>query len=223
MSIKRRIWALPIISAIIFGLGAGISATIANGALKSITTTESVDYPLMDAIKVLSLDIGAVTVMLTDAVTENDKALVDQANNQAAKVRTALDQLGKIPGQQATSARLNTEFTAYYTPALSSARIMLEMEQGDPQATVGAMQKALALLNADLAKTADLAQRQFAAGIEASQNSVRQTVIAMVLSALIVIAVLVAISWFMVRTIWQQLGGEPAYARTIAQAVAVKV
>ena len=42
----------------------------------------------------------------------------------------------------------------------------------------------------------------------------------MVLSALIVIAVLVAISWFMVRTIWQQLGGEPAYARTIAQAVA---
>ena len=220
MSIKRRIWALPIISAIIFGLGAGISATIANGALKSITTTESVDYPLMDAVKVLSLDIGAVTVMLTDAVTENDKALVDQANNQAAKVRTALGELAKIPGQQATSARLNTEFTAYYTPALSSARIMLELEQGDPQATVGAMQKALATLNADLAKTADLAQRQFAAGIEASQNSVRQTVIAMVLSALIVIAVLVAISWFMVRTIWQQLGGEPAYARTIAQAVA---
>ena len=53
MSIKRRIWALPIISAIIFGLGAGVSATIANGALKSITTTETVDYPLMDATKAI--------------------------------------------------------------------------------------------------------------------------------------------------------------------------
>ena len=39
MSIKRRIWALPVISAIIFGLGAGASAVIANGALTSITTT----------------------------------------------------------------------------------------------------------------------------------------------------------------------------------------
>jgi methyl-accepting chemotaxis protein len=220
MSIKRRIWALPVISAIIFGLGAGVSAVIANGALTSITTTETVDYPLMDTVKVLSLDIAAVTDTLSDAVTEGDKALLDQANTHAGKVRAELQKLGQIAGQQDTGARLATEFNAYYTPALSSARIMLEMEQGDPQATVGAMQKALALLNADVTKTGERAQRQFAAGIEASQDSVRKTVIAMVLSALIVIAVLVVISWFMVRTIWQQLGGEPAYARTIAQAVA---
>jgi methyl-accepting chemotaxis protein len=220
MSIKRRIWALPVISAIIFGLGAGVSAVIANDALTSITTTETVDYPLMDAVKVLSLDIAAVTGTLTDAVTEGDKALIDQANTQAGKVRTGLQKLGQIPGQQEAGTRLTTEFNAYYAPALSSARIMLEMEQGDPQATVGAMQKALAVLNGDVTKTAELAQRQFAAGIEASQDSVRKTVIAMVLSALIVIAVLVVISWFMVRTIWQQLGGEPAYARGIAQAVA---
>jgi methyl-accepting chemotaxis protein len=220
MSIKRRIWALPIISAIIFGLGAGVSATIANGALKSITTTETVDYPLMDATKAISLDIAAVTVLLTNAVTEGDKAAIDHANTQATKIRADLQTLGQIPGQQDAGARLSTEFNNYYAPALSSARIMLEMEQGDPQATVGAMQKALATLNADLKKTADSAQHQFAAGIAASQDSVRRTVIAMVLSALIVIAVLVAISWFMVRTIWQQLGGEPAYARGIAQAVA---
>ena len=61
MSIKRRIWALPVISAIIFGLGAGASAMIATGALDSITTTESVDYPVLDASKALSLDVAAVT------------------------------------------------------------------------------------------------------------------------------------------------------------------
>lgn len=149
MSIKRRIWALPIISAIIFGLGAGVSATIANGALKSITTTQTVDYPLMDATKAISLDIAAVTVLLTNAVTEGDKAAIDHANTQATKIRADLQTLGQIPGQQDAGARLSTEFNNYYAPALSSARIMLEMEQGDPQATVGAMQKALATLNAD--------------------------------------------------------------------------
>ncbi|HAK90211.1 MAG TPA: chemotaxis protein, partial [Massilia timonae] len=75
---KRRIWALPVISAIIFGLGAGASVTIANGALASITTTETVDYPLMDAVKAVTLDIAAVTEGLTDAVTEGDKARIEQ-------------------------------------------------------------------------------------------------------------------------------------------------
>ncbi|OIJ40582.1 methyl-accepting chemotaxis protein [Massilia timonae] len=220
MSIKRRIWALPVISAIIFGLGAGASVTIANGALASITTTETVDYPLMDAVKAVTLDIAAVTEGLTDAVTEGDKARIEQVGAQADKVRADLDKLGQIPGHAATGARLKNEFDAYYAPALSSARIMLEMEQGDPQATVGKMQAALASLNADLAKTVDSAQRQFAAGIAASQDSVRNTLVAMVASALAVLAALAITSWFVVRTIWRQLGGEPAYARTIAQAVA---
>ncbi|KAK0359637.1 hypothetical protein LTR94_030512, partial [Friedmanniomyces endolithicus] len=139
--------------------------TIANGALASITTTETVDYPLMDAVKAVTLDIAAVTEGLTDAVTEGDKARIEQVGAQANKVRADLDKLGQIPGHAATGARLKNEFDAYYAPALSSARIMLEMEQGDPQATVGKMQAALASLNADLAKTVDSAQRQFAAGI----------------------------------------------------------
>ncbi len=220
MSIKRRIWALPVISAIIFGLGAGASVTIANGALASITTTGTVDYPLMDAVKAVTLDIAAVTEGLTDAVTEGDKARIEQVGAQATKVRADLDKLGQIPGHAVTGARLKQEFDAYYAPALSSARIMLEMEQGDPQATVGKMQAALASLNADLAKTVDGAQRQFAAGIAASQASVRNTLVAMVASALAVLSALAITSWFVVRTIWRQLGGEPAYAREIAQAVA---
>ena len=220
MNIKRRIWALPVISAIIFGLGAGASVVIANGALSSITTTETVDYPLMDASKALALDIAAVTGALTDAVTEGDKARLEQVNQQADKVRAGLDRLGSIPGQQDAGKRLKQAFDDYYAPALASARIMLEMDQGDPQATVGKMQAALATLNTDLAGTADAAQRQFAAGISASKDSVRNSVIVMVASALTVIAALALVSWFVVRTIWQQLGGEPVYARRIAQAVA---
>jgi methyl-accepting chemotaxis protein len=220
MSIKRRIWALPVISTVIFGLGLAASATLATSALHSIRTTESVDYPVLDNAKSMSLDVEAVANALRDAVTEGDKARINQVGEQANKLRAKLNKFGEIPGQQENGARLVKEFDAYYTPALSAARIMLEMEQGDPQATVGRMQTALGTLNADLAKTNEAAQAQFKAGIAKSESSVRNVLTTSIVVALIVILSLALVSYFVVRTIWQQLGGEPEYAREIARAVA---
>jgi methyl-accepting chemotaxis protein len=57
MSIKRRIWALPVISTIIFGLGVAVSASIATGALNSIHMTESVDFPALGTSKALAAEI----------------------------------------------------------------------------------------------------------------------------------------------------------------------
>ncbi len=220
MNIKHRIWALPVISTIIFGLGVAASASIATGALGSIRTTEQVDYPVLDAAKGITLDVGAVADALRDAVSEGDKARITQVGEQAGKLRTKLAAFGTIAGQADNARRLTKEFDAYYAPALSAARIMLEMEQGDPQATVTRMQSTLATLNKDLAATNEAAQQQFKAGIAHSDASVRKVVSAMVLTALIVVASLALVSFFVVRAIWQQLGGEPEYARQIARAVA---
>jgi methyl-accepting chemotaxis protein len=220
MSIKRRIWALPVISTIIFGLGIAVSAGIANGALNSIRTTERVDYPVLDATKSLALDIAAVTTGLSDAVTEGDKARIAAVGEQAVKLRANLAKFSAIDGQQATGTRLTKEFDDYYAPALSSARIMLEMDTGDAQATVKRMQGALAVLNSDLAKTNEAAKAQFKAGIASSEASVNKVLTTMVLAALIVVLSLALVSWFVVKAIWQQLGGEPEYARAIARGVA---
>ncbi|WP_317204824.1 methyl-accepting chemotaxis protein [Janthinobacterium sp.] len=220
MSIKRKIWALPVISTLIFGLGLAGSAYLANAALDSIRTTESVDYPVLDTAKSLTLDIGAVADGLRDAVTEGDKNRIGQVGEQAAKLRAKLAKFGEIPGQRDGAARLGKEFDAYYAPALSAARIMLEMEQGDPQATVARMQSALTVLNADLAKTNEAAQKQFKAGIAHSEASVRDVLTTSILVALVVILSLALVSYFVVQAIWQQLGGEPEYAREIARAVA---
>jgi len=220
MSIKRRIWALPVISTVIFGLGVAISASIASSALGSIHTTESTDYPALDASKALGAEIEAVTNGLRDAVSEGDKARVAQVGDAAAKVHKRLEQLGKIDGMAESSQRLAKDFDAYYAPAVSAARIMLELEQGDMQATVGRMQSTQATLNTDVAKFAEFAQQQFKNGIQRSENGVRRALTVTIATALIVIAALAIVSWFVVRTIWNQLGGEPEYAREITRAVA---
>ena len=121
MSIKRRIWALPVISTLIFGLGVGLSATIANQALKSINATERADYPALDASKSLTLEVKDITDGLTAAVTEGDKARIGELGKQADAVRAHLKQFGAIEGQAANGARLLKEFNDYYAPALSAA------------------------------------------------------------------------------------------------------
>ena len=220
MSIKRKIWALPVVSAVIFGLGLAVSAYLSTAALNSIHATESADYPVLDLAKSLTLDVAAVGDALRDAVSEGDKERIAQVDGQAVKLRAKLADFATIPGQRERGARLAKAFDAYYAPALGAARIMLEMEEGDPQATVARMQAALAVLNGDLAKTNEQAQMQFKQGIENSAANVRNALNTSIAVALAVIVCLVAVSHFVVRSIWQQLGGEPEYARQIARAVA---
>jgi methyl-accepting chemotaxis protein len=220
MSIKRRIWALPVISTIIFGLGVAVSTSFATGALNSIRTTESVDFPALGAAKALTAEIAAVTDGLRDAVSEGDKARIGQVGEQATKVRAQIAEIGKIEGMADTGKRLGKEFDDYYAPAVSAAKIMLELEQGDAQAAVTRMQSSLTTLNTDVAKLNELTQQRFSAGIDRSESSVRRVLVATIATALVVILTLIAVSWFVVRTIWHQLGGEPEYAREITRAVA---
>ncbi|QJD99188.1 chemotaxis protein [Massilia forsythiae] len=220
MSIKRRIWALPVISAVIFGLGVAVSTSFASRALDSIHTTESTDFPLLDASKALTAEIQSVTDGLRDAVSEGDKARIGQVNEQANRVRARLAKVVRIAGMEDTGKRLSKEFEDYLAPAVSAAKIMLDMEQGDPQATVTRMQGALGVLNKDVAAFAAQAQQKFASGIANSESSVRRVLVTTIATALVVILTMVAVSWFVVRTIWQQLGGEPKYARDITRAVA---
>ncbi|WP_075795780.1 methyl-accepting chemotaxis protein [Massilia putida] len=220
MSIKRKIWALPVVSILVFGLGIGASSFIATGALHAIDRTARLDYPLLDLTKTLTQEVGAVADGLRDAVSEADRARLAQIAEQVAKVRGRLVKLAGMDGQRAAGDRLGKEFDAWYGPALTSARIMLDMEQGDVQDEVKTMQAAQRILQADLERTGAAAQRQFQAGIERSAAGVHDVLWTMVLTALLVVVGLAAVSWFVVEAIWRQMGGEPEYARAIAQAVA---
>ena len=220
MSIKRKIWALPAMATVIFTLGLIGNGYLATTALDSIRTTETVDYPQLDGAKSLVLELRAINDALRDTVAEGDKGRIAQIPAMAQKYQDRLTKFGQIPGQSANGARLAQQFQAYMVPALSSARIMLEMEQGDAGAAVKRMQTALAVLDKELVSSNEQAQKQFASGIERSASNVRDALTVSIAVALIVIAALALVSYFVVKAIWEQLGGEPEYACDIARAVA---
>ena len=220
MSIRRRIWALPSIAALLFGIGLAITVTFTTGAIASIRATARIDYPLLEQSKALGLDVQEVVGGLKDAVAEGDKKRVEQVDAQAIRVRVRLRSLAAIPGQAAHARRLGEEFERYYAPATRVARIMLEMAQGDPGTDIATMQQALSVLESDLAAAQETAQRQFGAGIAHSAGQVHAVLRTSILVAVLVILSLAAVSFVVVRSIWRQLGGEPEYACAIAHAVA---
>ena len=220
MSIKRRIWALPIIATVIFGVGIAASVYFSTTAMESIKTTERIDYPVLDRSKNIQADVQGIVDALKQAVGEDDKKGIDAVVERAKKVKEKFKNLGSLPGQQALGDRLNKEFDAYYTPAISVAKIMLGVEQGDPQAAIGQMQTSLKVLEDDLKKTVDTAQAQFTAGVDRSANNVNRVLWTVIIAGLFVTLVLGVVSFFIIRTVWAQLGGEPEYAQEIASAVA---
>ncbi|WMW80689.1 methyl-accepting chemotaxis protein [Undibacterium cyanobacteriorum] len=220
MSIKRRIWALPIVATVIFGVGIAASVYFSTTAINSIKTTEKIDYPVLDKVKVIQTDVQGIVDSLKQAVGEDDKKGIDAVGERAKKVREKFKALGALPGQQALGDRLNKEFDAYYGPAVTVAKIMLGMDQGDPQAAIGQMQNSLKVLETDISKTVEAAQNQFTAGVDNSNDNVRRVLWTVIISGVFVVLVLGVVSFFIIRTIWQQLGGEPEYAQEIASAVA---
>ena len=220
MSIKRKIWTLPAIATVLFGVGLAVTLSLTSGAIDSIGATEHVDYPLLDHAKALDLAVHDVSDGLKNAVAEGDKQRVVLVAEQARKVREHLKAVAALPGQAALAQRLSAEFEGYYTLALRVARIMLALDGGDAEAEIAPMQKALSVLESDLRTSNDAAQQRFKAGIARSGDRVRGVLTASVVVAALVILSLAAVSLYVVRSIWQQLGGEPEYACAIAQAVA---
>lgn len=220
MNFKRRIWALPIISTIIFSLGVALSAYFSNKAIDDIKTIERIDYPNLDATKMLQNDLQGMVELLKQAVSEGDKKGIEAVNESAKKVRDRIKKVAAIPGKAETAEKLSKEFEAYSNAALGVAKIMMGVDQGDPQSGIGQMQAGLKVLESDIASSLAEAEKQFASGIAKSEKNVQKVLTTVILAGVIVVLTLALVSFFVVRTIWSQLGGEPEYAREIASAVA---
>ncbi len=220
MSIRRTLWTLPVISTLIFAVGLAVSAYFTTSALSGIGATESIDYPVLEKTRALIVDVRSIPAQFKTAIIEGEQGRLPQIDEYADKTRALIKELGVVPGQQALAARLTAEFDDYYLPARAGTAWMMGMGTKDEKASVAKAESALKLLEADLNSVNAQAQKQFRSGIASSAENVRLVLNSTILCALIVTLSLVAISHFVVRSVWSRLGGEPEYAHAIASAVA---
>jgi methyl-accepting chemotaxis protein len=220
MNIKSRIWSLPVISVVIFGVGIAVSSYFANQALGTIERTGAVDYAVLNQSTILRADVQSIADDLKNAVMEGDKQRLATLDDSVAKLNAKFGQFTAIPGQAADGARLATSFKEYAAQGKSTARIMLEIDKGDSTVAIADMQKTFNKIAGELDKTIAGGKRQFAAGIATSAEGVQRVLIVTISAAVLVMLALVVVAHFVIRAIWQQLGGEPEYAAQIARSVA---
>jgi methyl-accepting chemotaxis protein len=219
MSIRKRIWALPAISTVIFVVGVGFITTLTSNAYTSIQNTGLVDYPAMQQSTYISDEIQGITDDFKNAVAEGDKKILENVAQRVAGLEKKIIEFGKLPGKEVEGKRIAKELATYITPATEAAKIMLG-EPGDPQKVVAEMQSSLKTLQADVAKIEAASQQKFKSGITGSADDVKLIQTTAILCALFVLLTLATSAHFIIRSIWMQLGGEPEYARKIASAVA---
>ena len=220
MRIKQRIWSLPLISGLVFGLGVAVSVIIATGALSRIDAIGSVDYPYLESAKAIQAGAQDVTDALQAAVAEGEKAQLDVIAKKADEVHSRIEQVSALPGHKETAELLRARFDAYYRPAMEAGKLMLGVTQGDSAAAIARMQEGLNTLTPVLESAVKDAQSGVAASLESSARQVRLVLWVMVGVVLIVIAILAFIARRTTDAIWSQLGDEPEAISAAARRLA---
>jgi methyl-accepting chemotaxis protein len=220
LTFKQLIWAIPGIAALLFTTGILINSSFSSGALANIKRAGAVDYPALDKINSLMADVQAISEGMQHAIADGEKDGLDAIQARQKKILVTFDEIARLPEHAEYAARGRAEFDAYYQPTLKAGKIMLGLESGDVQPEVQKMQAGLKGLNASLLKQYEAESVQLTHTLEHSAANVHSLMMSNIVFALVAVAALMLASYLIIRIVWRQLGGEPAYAIRIAEAIA---
>ncbi len=220
MSVKNRIWMLPLLAILIFAVGIATVLAFSASTSKSITELGSVDYPYLDATTQFGSQLEALGTTIQGAVAEGDKKRLDEANDKAGVMRKTIASIKAIPGKADVGDNLGKLFETYFAASNDTAQMFLGTKTGDQGAAVAAMQGAQKALEASLKTMRDSARSQFDAGLNGAHGGVSNSLYATLASALLVVVGLGVGSYFVIGSVWRQLGGEPEYARDVMRRIA---
>jgi methyl-accepting chemotaxis protein len=219
MSLKTRIWTLPLIALSILLLGGVVVGFKASSALHGIDAATTQDFPYLDRATRLQSQLETFHTTLGSAIAQSDKDVLKQAEATARDMRATLDEMAADASRSADTRALSNALDAYLAAAMPAARMMIGVDKGDPANLIGPMQETLKKLQDGAEAARVKARAAFDESATAARGGVHNSITALVIAALLVVVALGGGSYFLVTNVWQQIGGEPAYARSVLAAL----
>jgi methyl-accepting chemotaxis protein len=220
LSLKSRIWALPIVSALIFVAGAAVVAWFSASTSGAIGALGAVDYPYLEAVTQLNQQFEEFGSVVQSAVAEGDKKRLDAAGDRVQAMKQLADTISRLDPRPEAGGPVPQLIGDYTAASIEAGRIMVGGAQGDAAAAIARMQSAQKVLADRLPAMRKAAKAAVDARVASAQRGVQASLLAMGAVALVVVLVLGGGSYLMIRTIWSQLGGEPEYARQVLHEMA---
>ena len=220
MNVKTRIWMLPAMAAAIFAIGIVIVLVFSSRTSDAISAVGRIDYPYVDATTQVAAQLEALGATIQSAVAEGEKKRLDEAKERATQVRRLLDAIERIEGKAEVGGKLKKSFEAYFAASVDTAELFLGIKQGDQAGAIPKMQEALKTMETVLKAARAEASEGFDAGLEKAQKGVSSSLMAIVISGVVVVLSLGGGSFLIIGGVWRQLGGEPEYARDVMRLMA---
>jgi methyl-accepting chemotaxis protein len=214
MSVKLKIWFLPIVASFIFALGTFAVLMFSSSTLNTIDGIGESHYPYLDATTKFASQLDTVSTTIQSAVSEGEKKRLDEARDMAQQMRNTLKAVAGLSGHAEQVNALSADFEAYFAASIHTAQLFLGDVKGDGPGSVPAMQAAQKKLETTLKAERQAAQTEFSEALKSAGHGVRSSLYATVVSGVLVVAALGVASWLVIGSVWAQLGGEPEYARS---------
>jgi len=155
MSVKLRIWLLPLLAAVIFAIGIGTVLIFSARTSSAIESLGAVDYPYLESTTQFGSQLKALSATIQSAVAEGEKKRLDEAAERANAMRQTLATMKGLAGKGPLAATLSQQFEAYYAATTDAAAILLGSKTGDQAAAISAMQSTQKTLETTMKKTTD--------------------------------------------------------------------
>ena len=208
MKFRQKIWALPLSACLVFGLGVSSSLVIATNSASQLSQLRHHDNRLLEA-----------TLQMERFSEHMDNALEAAAMGDPRKLEEAKAHAQAIEQKLAgTSQALMASFAAHRAHSFAVVEGMMSGQ--DVSHRVAQRRSAQAQWSGDRQAVVGDTRLAVEAGFDGLERALRNTVIASALTALAVLLVLGLASWLTVRSVWHDLGGEPAELRRVAEQVA---
>ncbi len=214
---KRLVWMLPLLAIVI---GALSSYLFYRSTTQLLSGLGSVDSPALTQTQSLIFDLNSVADGIKSAVVAADKGALEPALQKADKFRQDVKVYAAVDGQAAVAEQIGLGFEAYMKAASRVTGILLDGQSGDAAEAAQAMQAAWASLDTALAKHKASAQQALNSHIAETQTLANRGFVFSVLTSLLTLALSLGVSWWSVRHVMKQLGGQPEEAARIVKRLA---
>ena len=219
MKFRIKIWSLPASAALVLIVGVIISAAIGARLSAGITTLRSIDDPFLARVTQVDRVTENVRLTVQTATAEGDAERLKDVQELVKGGHAALDAMASLAGKDDEARDLRAAFDAYQTAAAAAAKGMID-KSPDAMASVQKMQASQKALDQVLAGAKEAARAKVDAQYEAASAGVRLSLIATVLTGLVVLLALGVASWVIVSSVWKDLGEEPAQLRVSVRRIA---
>ena len=220
MSVRMKVWSLPLLATVIFTLATLAVLFLSSGTLRQISAVGATGYPYLDATTHFASELGRLSTTIQGAVSEGEKKRLDDARAISAQMRKDLSRSAALEGHADQVRVLSEAFENYAVASMTTAQLFLGEAPGDGAASIPKMQEALKKLESILIAERERARSEFDASLSGAEQGVRTSLYVSVVSGVLVIAALGVASWLVIGSVWAQLGGEPEYARSAMRVMA---